>query len=514
MTLAMEPERGFDFEPLDEAPPETLEAPSGKHFAKRDLTGNPLEAVCDYLEEVFAVSTHGSTVGTEIRAGVVTWVTMSYIVVVNPMILSAVSADSPSPVSFHTACVGTCLSAAVATAFVGIVANLPFGLAAGMGLNSYFRYGIVGKLGLPADAAFACSFSQAVLFALFAASGLADRLQEILPCSLKCSITVAIGIFQAFVGFQLMGLVVKNDVTLVTLGDIKEPTLLLSLTATLLVAALLVRRTKGALLLGIGFAAVAAHVLGLPNSRAPAAAGPLDISTALVPSVVGVDFNAFVTMPQPASIALICMLFIVLFDTAGVQHGLGQQAGLLDAKGRLPRARDAYLASALGTGLGALLGTSPVIIHNETAAGIQEGGRTGLTAVTTAFLFLLSPLLVPLIELIPPEATAPCLVIVGVMMMGPVREIDFSDLRIALPAFLTICVTPLTYSISAGILSGMLSYFILGAVLRLSEVAEMVGKGELRAGPEPLAGDVGTLLTSLEQASLAEGRSVLTEYNE
>merc|ERR1719171_2189188 len=170
------------------------------------------------------------------------------------------------------------------------------------------------------------------------------------------------------------------------------------------------------------------------------------------------------------------MLFVVVFDTAGVQHGIGQQAGLLDKSGRLPGAKYSYLASAVGTALGAVLGTSPVIIHNETAAGVQEGGRTGLCAVTTAVLFLLSPMLVPMIELIPQEATAPCLVLVGTMMMTPVRDIDFGDLRIALPAFLTICVTPLTYSISAGIFTGMASYFVLKYILGIAEIAARVGE--------------------------------------
>lgn len=429
----------------------------------------PTSALCAYLDGIFQIRQRGSTVEREIRAGLVTWVTMSYIVVVNPMILSASSAGSGSPISFQAACRATCLSAAFASAFVGLAANLPFGLAAGMGLNSYVRYGVIGKLGLSAEAAMACCFTQATLFAALAASGVVDRVQAMLPGGLKSSITVAIGIFQAFVGLQLMGLVVKSDVTLVALGDLTRPSLWLSFASTLLVAALLIRKTKGALLIGICFTAMTWYVLDLPNPDKPTSDG-------LGPATIGMglltpDFGAALEKPQEFGTAMLCILFIVVFDTAGVQHGIGQQAGLLDAEGFLPGAKFGYLGSALGTAFGALLGTSPVIIHNESAAGVHEGGRTGLCAVVTAALFLASPALVPLIELIPPEATAPCLVLVGSMMMAPVRDIDFTDLRLALPAFLTICVTPLTYSIAAGIFAGISSYFVLGFVLWLLEAA-------------------------------------------
>mmetsp|Transcript_86365 Transcript_86365/g.241534 ORF Transcript_86365/g.241534 Transcript_86365/m.241534 type:complete len:513 (-) Transcript_86365:137-1675(-) len=436
-----------------------------------------LKIITDYVEELFAVKQHGSTVVRELRAGLVTWVTMSYIVVVNPMILSASSAGTGSPISFHTACRATCFSAAVATGFVGLTANLPFGLAAGMGLNSYFRYGIIMKLGLGPESAFACCLIQALLFAGLAICGAAERMQDVLPASLKSSITVAVGVFQAFVGFQLMGLVVKSESTLVALGDLCQPSLWLSLTATLLVAALLSRKVNGALLLGIFFTAAASWLLDLPNANLPSAGASDSVGGVVVNSFgwLSLDFGPVFETPQTVGSAVLCMLFIVLFDTAGVQFGIGQQAGLINEHGRLPGSKCAYLGSAIGTGLGALMGTSPVIIHNESAAGVQEGGRTGLCAMTTALLFLVSPVLLPLIEAIPPEATAPCLVLVGTMMMTPIKDIDFTDLRIALPAFLIICVTPLTYSISAGIFVGLASYFVLRSVLLLAEAAENAG---------------------------------------
>lgn len=432
----------------------------------------PLALASEFLEGMFSVSQRGSSVEREIRAGLVTWVTMSYIVVVNPMILSAPTSDGTVPISFHAACRATCLSAAVASAFVGIVANLPFGLAAGMGLNSYLRYGVITKLGLSAGGGLAACFVQGVIFAALTALGVADRVQDMLPASLKSAITVAIGVFQAFIGFQLMGLVVQSESTLVGLGDISRPALWLAGTSTLLVAALLIRKTKGALLIGIAFTTMAWNLLDLPNTNEGTGVTSSEIDT---PMAFRLDFGAAFENPQAFFTAVLSMLFVVIFDTAGVQHGIGQQAGLLDECGRLPGAKHSYYASALGTILGSILGTSPVIIHNETAAGVQEGARTGLAAVTTAILFLLSPMLVPLIELIPQEATAPCLVLVGTMMMTPIRDVDFSDLRIALPSFLIISVTPLTYSISAGIFTGMASYVILSAVLRLSDLASNVG---------------------------------------
>mmetsp|Transcript_49464 Transcript_49464/g.115674 ORF Transcript_49464/g.115674 Transcript_49464/m.115674 type:complete len:506 (-) Transcript_49464:226-1743(-) len=456
-------------------------APSGPVRSMGDDRSRPsggLEALMAFLDRKFCVAERKSTVQRELRAGLVTWVTMSYIVVVNPMILSAASGTEGAPISFHSACRATCISAAVSTAFVGLVANLPFGLAAGMGLNSYFRYGVVSRLGLSPEAGLACVFTQAVIFAGLAMSGLADTMQDMVPMSLKCAITVAIGIFQAFVGFQLMGLVVRSETTLVALGDLLQPTLWLSLAATLLVAVLLVRKTKGALLVGIAFTAIAAHALQLPSAtmvveetKAQAASGG-----GTSPWMYDLDFSPLSEQPDAFGSALLCFLFIVMFDTAGVQHGIGQQAGLLDESGRLPGAKYAYVASAIGTALGALMGTSPVIIHNESAAGVQEGGRTGLCALTTAVLFFASPMLVPVIELIPPEATAPCLVLVGVMMMVPVRDVDFTDLRVALPSFLIICVTPMTFSISAGIFCGLASYWLLGLILKFSALSEEVGE--------------------------------------
>lgn len=453
-----------------------------------ELTPKPLptvtaasrfDAISAYLDVVFSVTERGSTVGQELRAGLVTWVTMSYIVVVNPMILSAAYPDGSSPIPFHVACRATCLSAAFASGFVGLAANLPFGLAAGMGLNSYLRYGIIDRLGLSPPAAMAACFVQAVLFAALAISGIVDRVQGALPGALKSSITVAIGVFQAFVGLQLMGLVVRSDTTLVALGDLTQPNLWLAFTATVLVAGLLVRKTTGALLIGICFTAVASQLLGLYHPK-EASAG---LSAGLTSEALfDLDFTPALSRPQDFGTSVICLLFIVVFDTAGVQHGIGQQAGLLNSRGMLPGAKYGYLGSALGTGLGAVMGTSPVIIHNESAAGVQEGGRTGLCAVTTAVLFLLSPMLVPVIQFIPPEATAPCLVLVGSMMMVPVRDIDFTDLRLALPAFLTIVITPLSYSISFGIFVGIATYYVLGAILWLSEAAASLGGDSSAAG--------------------------------
>jgi len=439
----------------------------------REPAEGPLEALCQYVEDFFRIRERGSTIPREIRAGLVTWVTMSYIVVVNPMVLSSPGGNGQA-IPFQAACRATCISAALASGFVGLTANLPFGLAAGMGVNTYVRFGIIGRLGLSVEAALACCFTQAVLFAGLVACGAADWMQSILPTSLKSAITVAIGIFQAFVGFQLMGLVVRSETTLVGLGDLTQPMLWLTMTATVLVAALLIRKTKGALLIGIAFVTLAAKMLDLPNSN-DLMGDVLSGDSTGASKIFSLDIGAAAAHPQAFWTAVMCMLFVVVFDTAGVQYGIGQQAGLLNSEDRLPGSQMAFLGSALGTGVGAFLGTSPVIIHNETAAGVQEGGRTGLTAMTTSLLFLVSPTLVPLIELIPPEATAPCLILVGAMMMVPVRDVDFTDLKLALPAFLIITVTPMTFSISAGIFSGMATYFVLEAMLKAAEAMDVAG---------------------------------------
>jgi AGZA family xanthine/uracil permease-like MFS transporter len=422
----------------------------------------PADNLLVKIEDMFSISDRGSSIEKEVRAGFITWVTMSYIVVVNPMILSAVSPGVASPIDFREGVRATCLSAAAASVFVGLTANLPFGLAAGMGLNSYFRYGVVGGLGMKPEAALACCFVQAVFFAGMAFSGAAEWLQKLVPADLKCAITAAVGIFQAFVGFQLMGAVVHSDQTLVTLGDLTKPDLWLGVSITLLMTVLVIRKVKGALLIGIFAGAVAANLLGVGETNS--------VAQEIVESqnALGeLDFLGAVEKPHNFVMATMCFLFIVVFDTAGVQYGIGMQADLLDAKGELPGSKYAFLGSAFGTAIGAMLGTSPVIIHNESAAGVSEGAKTGLCAVVTGLLFLLSPMLVPFIELVPPVATAPVLVMVGAFMMEPIKNVDFTDLRISLPAFFIICITPLTYSIATGIFTGLVAYFLLGFILHV-----------------------------------------------
>eukprot|EP00434_Breviolum_minutum_P039605 symbB.v1.2.035174.t1/scaffold4679.1/size42772/2 len=308
--------------------------PSTVKAKRSEEVQTTLQAVASYLDAAFTVTERGSSVSQEIRAGLVTWVTMSYIVVVNPIILSARFADGSSPISFHAACRATCLSAAFASGFVGLkesrhhslldeelamlglAANLPFGLAAGMGLNSYLRYGIIDRLGLGPEGALAACFVQAVLFAFLAASGAVDKVQGALPSALKSSITVAIGVFQAFVGLQLMGLVVKSDTTLVALGDLSQPNLWLAFTATLLVAGLLIRKVTGALLLGICFTAAASYLLGLPNPNQDSSG--LSAGSSLSTKVFDLDFTPMLDQPQEFGTAVLCLLFIVVFDTAGL----------------------------------------------------------------------------------------------------------------------------------------------------------------------------------------------------
>jgi AGZA family xanthine/uracil permease-like MFS transporter len=314
-------------------------------------------------------------------------------------------------------------------------------------------------MGMKPEAALACCFVQAVFFAILAFTGAAEWLQKLVPTDLKCAITAAVGIFQAFVGFQLMGAVVHSDQTLVTIGDLAKPDLWLGVAIVLLIAVLVLRKVNGAMLIGICVAAIVANVMGI---------GQTSITQDIVEmehELGELDFLGAVETPKNFVVATMCFLFIVVFDTAGVQYGIGMQAGLVDESGELPGSKFAFLGSAFGTAIGAMLGTSPVIIHNESAAGVSEGGRTGLCAVVTGVLFLFSPMVVPFIEMIPAVATAPVLVMVGAFMMAPIKNVDFTDLRIALPAFFIICITPLTFSIATGIFSGLFAYLLLRAIL-------------------------------------------------
>ena len=406
--------------------------------------------VLELLDRFFLVSARGSTLGTELRAGLTTFFTMGYILVVNPTVLS----DAGLP--FSAVAFATAATAIIGSGFVGVFGNLPFGLAPGMGLNAYFAYGVCLARGIPVGVALAIMILVGVTFTVLSAIGACSLLQNIMPNNLKHATTVAIGIFQAFIGFRMIDLVVADEHTLVALGDIYSVPVALSLATTFLIGVLVALRVQGAMLLGIGASSCASWALGLHA---------LPTTFMEVPSVHSFwDQIQWVECAErweetvPIALAI---LFVCIFDTSGVQFGAGMQAGLLDDKGQLPGTKAAFLGASFATTVGGVLGTSPVIIHNETCAGIAEGGRTGLTALVVAVMFALSVFFVPIFAAVPITATAPALIIVGAFMMGPAGAMNWDDFKESLPAFLTITVMPLTYSIANGVVAGLFSYLVL-----------------------------------------------------
>jgi AGZA family xanthine/uracil permease-like MFS transporter len=401
------------------------------------------------LERWFHIRERGSTVGTELRAGLVTFLTMAYILMVNPQIL----AEAGMPVDDVT--VATAVGAAVATLLMGIYANFPFALAPGMGLNAYFTYGVVKGMGVDWRVALTAVFLEGLIFLGLSFGGIRTVVLRAIPLSIKLATTAGIGLFLALIGLRGAGLVTGSLATLVTLGDVRSPALLLALAGLLLVTVLLARQVKGALLIGIGAVAAAAWALGLaapPKALLSVPALPRETLWAF-------DFGA--VWSGKVLTVVLAFLFVDIFDTAGTLLGVGRLAGFVTKEGELPGAGRAFAADAVGTAVGAAFGTSTVTSYIESAAGVKEGGRTGLTAVTVAVLFLLALFFIPLLSAIPPVATAPALVAVGAMMMGGVVEVPWGRFDEALPAFLTVAMMPFTYSIANGISAGIVSYAAL-----------------------------------------------------
>jgi adenine/guanine/hypoxanthine permease len=396
-------------------------------------------------ERWFQLREHGTNVRTELQAGLATFLTMAYIVAVNPAIL----ADAGVP--FEGALFATCMAAAAATLLMGLIANYPFALAPGMGLNAYFAYSVVGGMGVPWQVALGAVFLSGVIFVVLTVSRVRALVVDAIPDALKVATAGGIGLFIAFIGLRNGGLVVADEATTVALGDVSSPTVLLGLAGLVMTGALLARGWSSAIIAGILGVTAAAMVLGLAPVPAAAFAMPdasstvfaLDIRGALALGILDIVF---------------VFLFVDLFDTVGSFMGLARQGGFTDADGRVPRINRALLADSGGTIVGAALGTSTVTTYIESAAGIGAGGRTGLTAVTVAILFAAAAFAAPLAAAIPPYATAPALIIVGALMMRAVRDMPWLDMTEALPAFVTMIAMPLTFSIANGLALGFITY--------------------------------------------------------
>ncbi|MEH6473950.1 MAG: NCS2 family permease [Halopseudomonas sp.] len=406
----------------------------------------------DALVRYFKIAERGSDIGTEIRAGVTTFLTISYILFVNPQILSM--AGMPA----NDVAIATAMAAGIATLIMGLYANFPFALAPGMGLNAYFTFGVVQGMGVEWQVALAAVFIEGVIFMALAMTGVRTHLINAIPQAIKIATMTGIGLFLAIIGFQNANITVDHPATLVTLGDLHDPAVLLSLAGIILTCALIVRQVKGAILIGIVTLTAIAWLSGLSPAPEQFIAWP----TMPTETLMALDFSqifsgALITV-------VIAFLFVDIFDTAGTLLGVGRLGGFLNNKGELPGSDRAFMADATGTTAGALLGTSTVTTYIESATGIEEGGRTGLTAVVVGVLFLLSMFFTPLFIAVPALATAPALIVVGAMMMGAAKELDWSKMEDAVPAFLTVIAMPFTYSIAHGITLGVVSYVAIHAV--------------------------------------------------
>jgi AGZA family xanthine/uracil permease-like MFS transporter len=402
-----------------------------------------------FLESFFNLSKNETNVRTEVLAGLTTFVTMAYILFVNPLTLAEAGLDQGAVF------MATALAAAISTLFMGLYANYPFALAPGMGLNAFFAYVMVGKMGIAWQTALGAVFLSGIIAVIVTLTGLRELLIKAIPIPLKHAVGAGIGLFIAFIGLKNAGIVVGNEATFVDLGNFTDPKTLLATIGLIITAVLVARGIKGGILLGIIITTIIGIPMGitkLPESfiSAPPSIAPgfmkLDIMGALKFSLYPVIFSLF---------------FADLFDTIGTFVGVASRTGMMDEHGNLKRGNKALFADSIGTVIGSLLGTSNTTTYVESAAGVSVGGRTGLTAVVVSILFVASVIFSPIALAVPGEAIAPALILVGVFMASSLNEIRFDDFYEALPALLTAIMMPLTFSISFGLSVGFVAYAAL-----------------------------------------------------
>lgn len=420
------------------------------------------------MEKYFKLKENKTNVKTEVLAGVTTFFTMAYIIFVNPSILSAAGMDSVSVM------VATCISAAIGTFLIGWLSNYPFAQAPGMGLNAFFAFTICGAMGYTWQAALAAVFISGCLFILITVTNLRTAIVNAIPMFLKRAISAGIGLFIALIGFVNAGIVTNPGGTVLGLGDISAPSALLAVCGLIIITVLLIRKVRGALFIGI----VATSLIGII----------LQFAFSIEVGVTAPDFNnlsfglngfgqflsgfgTLFTFSNGFGVGLLSILTVFvslttvdMFDTIGTLVGTAEKAGFLDKDGKLPRAEKALLADAIATVAGAILGTSTVTTYVESTAGVSEGGRTGLTSMTVAALFVVSIVLFPVLGLVPAAATAPVLIIVGVMMLSSLKDINWHNFEEALPAFMTVVMMPFAYSIADGIGLGFIFYALVKMV--------------------------------------------------
>jgi adenine/guanine/hypoxanthine permease len=404
------------------------------------------------VEKFFQLKAHNTNVKTEIMAGITTFMTMAYILAVNPGILSA--AGMPAGGVFTA----TALASLIATLVMALIANLPIALAPGMGLNAFFAFAVVLGMGYSWQLALTAVFIEGIIFILMSFFNIREAIVKSIPANIKKAVSVGIGLFIAFIGLQNAGIVVNNDATLVGLGNVTSGPALVALIGIVLTGVLLALKVKGALLIGI----IGTTIIGIPFGVTSIPQGWSPLKAPDAPLLFAFEFDKVFTLDF--LVVLFTFLFVDIFDTIGTLVGVTTQAGLINKDGSIPRAKQALLADAIGTVAGAALGTSTVTSYIESASGVAEGGRTGLTALTTAVLFGVALFFSPVFLLVPGAATAPALILVGLFMLSPVKDIDLSDYTESIPAFITMIFMPLTYSIAEGLVFGILAYIFLKAI--------------------------------------------------
>ena len=405
------------------------------------------------MEKFFKLKERGTDVKTEIMAGITTFMTMAYILAVNPGILSA------SGMAFGKVFSATAIASAIACLVMALLANLPFALSAGMGLNAFFAYTVCNGMGHSWQFALTAIFCEGIIFVLLTFFNIREAIVNSIPESLKKAIAAGIGLFIAFIGLQNAGIIVGGATLVELSASWFKGSAGVAMIGLVITAVLLALKVKGALLIGI----VVTTIIGIPFGVTTYAGGSYLPDA---PYFCNFAFKEIFASGQATFDFIVVMftfLFIDMFDTVGTLIGCAGKSGLMNKDGTIPNCKEALFADAIGTTVGAMLGTSTVTTFVESASGVAEGGRTGLTALTVSVLFLLSLFLEPLFGSIPSAATAPALIVVGVMMITPVTEIDFSDFSEAIPAFLTILFMCCAYSISDGIMFGILSYVIIKA---------------------------------------------------
>lgn len=402
-----------------------------------------------FLDRTFKLSEHKTNVKVEIMAGITTFMTMSYILAVNPGILSQAGMDKGAVFT------ATILASVIATVLMGVLANYPFVLSAGMGLNAYFAYTVVLDNKHSWEFALTAVFIEGLIFILMSLIKVREAIFNAVPMSLKKAVSVGIGLFICFIGLINSGIVVKGEGTLISLGDLKASTSLVTIFGIIVIGVMLHKRIKGALLFGIVLSTVLSIILKITSLPTSVVSMPPSVA----PVALKMQWHHIFTWEMLGIV--FAFLFVDVFDTIGTLIGVSAKANMLDEKGELPKLGPALLSDAIGTTVGAALGTSTITTFVESASGVAEGGRTGLTALTSAALFLLSLFFFPLFGIIPSCATAPALIIVGLFMMSPVKDINFEDYTEGIPAFLTIVMMPFAYSIAQGIVWGMVSYVVL-----------------------------------------------------